>query len=46
MSQNYLKIEHPEIEIRWHGYQNVRTGCHLQGVTLSEIYIFYVIHHL
>ena len=29
MFQNNLKIEHPEIESRYHGYQNVRTRCHL-----------------
>ena len=45
MSQNYLKIEHPEIGSRCHGYQNVHTRCHLQGATLSEVY-FMSIHHL
>ena len=45
MSQNHLKIEHPEIESRCHGCQNVRIRCHLQGVTLSEVY-FMPMHHL
>ena len=39
MSQNHLKIEHPEIGNRCHGYQNVRRRCHLQGETLSEVYV-------
>ena len=45
MSQNHLKIEHPEIRNRCHGYQNVRRRCHLQGETLSEVYVM-SIHRL
>ena len=45
MSQNHLKIEHPEIGNRCHGYQNVPTRWDLQGETLSEVY-FISIHHL
>ena len=45
MSQNHLKIEHLEIGSRCHGYQNVRTRCHLRGATLSEVYVM-SIHHL
>ena len=45
MSQNHLKIEHPEIGNRCHGCQNVRTRCHLQGKTPSEVYVM-SIHHL
>ena len=45
MSKTHLKIEHPEIGNRCHNYQNVRTRCHLQGATLSEVY-FMSMHHL
>ena len=45
MSQNHLKIEHLEIGSRCHGYQNVRTRCHLRAATFNEAY-FMSIHCL
>ena len=44
MSQNHLKIEHLKIGSRCHGYQNMRTRCHLQGATLGDV-SFMSIHH-
>ena len=45
VSQNLLKIGHPEIRNTCYGYQYLRTRCNLQGETPSKVSLT-LMHHL